>query len=149
MRSVVFGNSRAASVLAKAQAVTEWLAVPVEKFGRSDVAPMAGLIAIGDSAAFIDPFTGSGMLLALESGKIAASCITHHVESGPEEICRAYASEYSARFDRRLRFSGLLRNAAFVPLLADMTIRTLSMSSRLQRYVARATRSNRVADRKV
>lgn len=149
MREVVFGNKRAAKVLASAKAETEWLAVPIEKFGRGDAVPAPGLIAVGDSAAFIDPFTGSGMLMALESGKLAASAVIEHLPNGVEMISRAYAANYSAYFDRRLRFSGSLRSAAFVPLFADATILVLSMSSALQRYVARATRRSGDAISKV
>ena len=37
---------------------------------------MPGLLTIGDAAAFIDPFTGSGMLLAFESAKFAAESVS-------------------------------------------------------------------------
>lgn len=65
MREVVLTNRRAAAAMNQASAANPWLAVPIEQFhqGRTG-APANGMITVGDAAAFIDPFTGSGMLLA-------------------------------------------------------------------------------------
>jgi menaquinone-9 beta-reductase len=141
MQDVIFRNVRAADVLARAKVESEWLAVPIDRFGRSDVAPAVGLIAIGDAAAFIDPFTGSGILMALESGRIAASSVIENISSGVEMVSNVYSSRYSSTFERRLRFTSLLRRVAFIPFLADATILALSASSSVQRYVARSTRT--------
>lgn len=63
--------------------------------------------AAGDAAMFIDPFTGDGMSLALESGAVAAQ---HHLAGG----CSAdLAALLRARFARRLRAARWLRRAAF------------------------------------
>ncbi|MDQ3743685.1 MAG: NAD(P)/FAD-dependent oxidoreductase, partial [Acidobacteriota bacterium] len=75
MREVLMRNRRAAATLAEAHARTRWLAVSIESFGRHAPAPAVGLLAVGDAAAFIDPFTGSGMLMALESGELAARTV--------------------------------------------------------------------------
>ena len=75
MREVLMRNARAAETLKSARAVTEWLGVSLESFGRHEPVPAEGLLAVGDAAAFIDPFTGSGMLMALESGELAASAL--------------------------------------------------------------------------
>src|SRR5207253_3752435 len=76
MREVVCQNRRASQTLGSARVHSSWLAVSLEGFGRHPVAPGGGLIAIGDAASFIDPFTGSGMLMALESGELAANVIS-------------------------------------------------------------------------
>ena len=55
-----------------------WLAVTLESFGRHQIAPAKGLLTIGDAASFIDPFTGSGMLMALQSGELVAGIIADH-----------------------------------------------------------------------
>src|SRR6185503_10330779 len=75
MREVVCQNRRAAFTLKDARVQSAWLAVSLEGFGRGPLAPANGLLTIGDAASFIDPFTGSGMLMALESGELAAGAI--------------------------------------------------------------------------
>jgi flavin-dependent dehydrogenase len=145
LRKVLMKNSRAAYTLAEAKAITPWLSVSLESFGRRTVVPAQGLLAVGDAAAFIDPFTGSGMLMALESGQVAADTIRRHLSrlrqgSGFESLARDYQTGYSRRFESRLRVSGLLRRAAFVPHLDEAAIFLFGASSHLRRKLARATR---------
>ncbi len=142
MREIVFTNKRARSAMEDAVVAKPWLAVPVERFGRGDLVPADGMIAVGDAAAFIDPFTGSGILLAMESAKIAASAIIGSSAAGYEfeRLAGIYKSNYSTAFDSRLRVCSMLRHAAFVPLLAESMISVLSLNERLRRKVARATR---------
>lgn len=145
IRQRVFRNPRAAYTLAHAQARSEWLSVSLESFGRRKLVPAAGLIAVGDAAAFIDPFSGSGMLIALESGEIAAQTITAQLEGLRQNasfapLAREYGLEYGRRFDSRLRICSLLRRAAFVPSLAEAAIVFFGTSTRLRRKVARTTR---------
>jgi flavin-dependent dehydrogenase len=145
LRSIVMKNSRAAYTLCEARAVSPWLSVSLESFGRRTLVPARGLITVGDAAAFIDPFTGSGMLIALESGEVAAEVIIRQLAllrqgSGFESLANDYTAEYSRRFQSRLRISGLLRRAAFVPHLDEAAILFLGNSSRLRRKLARATR---------
>jgi flavin-dependent dehydrogenase len=107
--------------------------------------PANGLLTIGDAASFIDPFTGSGMLMALESGQVVAEAIGSRLGSANqaqaiELLAREYEREYSRRFDSRLRVSGLLRRAAFVPHLAEAAVLIFGASARLRRKLARATR---------
>jgi menaquinone-9 beta-reductase len=145
MREVVMKNSRAAVTLAQARSCTPWLSVSLEGFGRGTPAPAPGLLTIGDAASFIDPFTGSGMLMALESGEVVAQIINRHLPSlrKPEataSISREYEVEYSKRFHARLRVAGLLRRAAFVPCLPEAAIFLGGVSAHLRRKIARATR---------
>jgi flavin-dependent dehydrogenase len=145
MRSLVQKNSRAAYTLGEARVVSPWLSVSLESFGRRTLTPVAGLVTVGDAASFIDPFTGSGMLLALESGQVAAEALGKHLPElrtgvGFERLAVAYETEYLGRFQTRLRFSSLLRRAAFVPRLDEAAILLLGNSARLRRKLARATR---------
>ena len=143
MRSIVFRNSRAAETLAEARTLSEWLSVALESFGRHKLVPAEGLLTIGDAAAFIDPFTGSGMLMALESGAVAAQAIVDHRKSlrtSFPELARQYRLSYGRAFNSRLRVSGLLRRAAFVPRLAEAAMFCFGASDRLRRKVAQATR---------
>jgi len=119
--------------------------VSLERFGRRTLAPAMGLLTVGDAAAFIDPFTGSGMLMALESGQVAAEAIAQNLSqlrrgSGFESLASNYEAEYQRRFANRLRVSGLLRRAAFFPNLAEAAILLSATSSTLRRQLARATR---------
>lgn len=145
IRQTVLQNRRAAYTLACARARTEWLSVSLESFGRRKLVPAEGLLTIGDAAAFIDPFSGSGMLFALESGELAAQTITNQLEplrrdSSFAPLAREYQVKYGEKFDSRLRICSLLRLAAFVPSLAEAAILFFGTSTRLRRKVARTTR---------
>ncbi len=144
MREVVFSNKRAAEAMRDAVVAKPWHAVPIARFGRSELVPAAGLLTVGDAASFIDPFTGSGMLLALESARIASEAVVSEglVVKDLTNIAARYRVGYAAAFDTRLRVCSLLRHAAFVPFLAESTIALLSVSRSLRRQVARATRFN-------
>ncbi|MDX6289977.1 MAG: hypothetical protein QOH42_1776 [Blastocatellia bacterium] len=145
MRTIVCQNRRAAYALEHAQACTPWLAVSLEGFGRHTVTPTSGLLSIGDAASFIDPFTGSGMLMALESGELAAGVIADHLTgiqlgAGLANLETSYRAAYKLRFQSRLRVCSLMRRAAFIPGLAQMAIGVLGLNDRLRRRVSRATR---------
>jgi flavin-dependent dehydrogenase len=145
MREVVTRNSRAAYTLALARTRSEWLGVSLEIFGRQEPVPADGLLTIGDAAAFIDPFTGSGMLMALESGEVAAGVIIGHLPSLRKggsfaSLARDYRTIYRQRFAARLRVCALLRRAAFVPRLAEASMLLFGASDRVRRALARATR---------
>ena len=142
MREMVMKNPRAAHTLAPAVTSSEWLSASWESFGRQSPAPAKGLLAIGDAAAFIDPFTGSGMLMALESGELAAEVILRHrnqLES--ESLAADYTSAYNEKFYSRLRICSLLRRAAFRPRLTEWGVAIFGASERFRNRVARATRS--------
>ena len=148
MREVVCMNQRAAVTLQHARLNSPWLAVSLEGFGRSSVAPVNGLLAIGDAAAFIDPFTGSGMLMALESGGLAANAISDYLNDAPtvgslDALTLAYARRYHEVFDSRLRLCAWLRRAAFVPGVAGAAINLAGANEVVRRKLAQATRGRR------
>lgn len=145
LRQVVFSNKRAKDVLADATPVDKWLAVPISRYGRRPVSQSGGVIAVGDAASFIDPFTGSGILMALQSGEIAARCIADGLakDASFEQIAGTYRAVYRAEFDRRLRVAGILRRISTTALTASTVISVLGVSASLRRRLARATRSGR------
>lgn len=145
LKNIVLQNRRAASTLKRAVVASEWLSVSLDSFGtrRPIVAP--GLIAIGDAAAFIDPFTGSGILMALESGRLAAETFVPHLdklESSEltEILSRIYEKSYQKKFRSRLRVSGLIRRTAYNPTWAQMMIVACNASDWIGNHLARATR---------
>ena len=153
LREVVCRNNRAAHSLEGARVESEWLAVALEGFGRGEVAPAAGLLTAGDAAAFIDPFTGSGMLMALEGGELAAATIARHLPALRRErgdaaahsavdgkLAAEYRAAYGKQFAARLRVSAILRRAAFAPRFAEAGVQLLAASGGLRRSLARATR---------
>jgi geranylgeranyl reductase family protein len=146
MHELVSENKRAAHTLRDAELASDWLAVSLESFGRHAPAPTGGLMAIGDAASFIDPFTGSGMLMALESGELAAEAIVPRMtqlenDDALQAVNEHYRELYRARFNSRLRLCSLIRRAAFVPGFANVAIRFFRTSTLLRRRVASATRS--------
>jgi flavin-dependent dehydrogenase len=140
IEEIVFQNARARQTLKDAEPVHEWLAVAVEGFGQKDLVPAANLLSVGDAAAFIDPFTGSGMLMALESAAIVSQCIAEHY-ANPHALSRTYQTSYARAFRKRLFICGLLRRAAFAPGLARIAIAALNTSDKGRKLLARATRT--------
>ncbi|HET9478794.1 MAG TPA: NAD(P)/FAD-dependent oxidoreductase, partial [Pyrinomonadaceae bacterium] len=99
MREVVMENPRARYTLDPAQTASEWLSASWEDFGSHGPAPAMGLLAIGDAAAFIDPFTGSGMLMAFESGELAAEVILRqHHQFDAATLAADYTTAYKRKF---------------------------------------------------
>jgi flavin-dependent dehydrogenase len=138
VENVVFSNKRAAMTLREAEPVMDWLAVSVDSFGQNEPSRAANLFSVGDSAAFIDPFTGSGMLLAFQSAALLAESI---ILCAPHAIANFYNAKYKQTFARRLRFCSILRSAAFVPYLPTAAISLLNLSKRSRKLLADSTRS--------
>jgi len=141
VREVIFQNKRACSTLKDAKPVNDWLAVSIDGFGARNLNPLPNLFTIGDAAAFIDPFTGSGMLMALESAEILAEVIKEK-HASPEIIAETYKLRHRRKFQKRLWICSLLRRLAYVPSLAGLAISALSLSEKSREILARATRQN-------
>jgi len=139
VENVVLKNQRAAETLEYAEPVGGWLAVSIDHFGRSDLNPAPNLFSVGDSAAFIDPFTGSGMLMALESSGVLAKCI-RECEFSPEKLSQRYERTYWSNFAGRLRICSILRTAALAPHLAKFVISILRISKSGRETLAQSTR---------
>jgi len=145
LKEVVCRNQRAQVALQNARISSPWLAVSLESFGRHSVAPVPGLLTIGDAASFIDPFTGSGILMALQSGELAAEFIVKFLEREPnlrtlEDLGRSYREAYRRVFDSRLRICSLMRRAAFASEFANLAILLFGWSDGLRQRLTRATR---------
>ena len=148
MRDLVSENRRAAATLHDAELASDWLAVSLESFGRHAPAPAPGLLAIGDAASFIDPFTGSGMLMALESGELVSAAVVAQLsrmdsDGALQTVGENYTEHYYARFNSRLRLCSMIRRAAFVPGFADLAIRFFGLSKSMRRRMASATRAEK------
>jgi menaquinone-9 beta-reductase len=144
LRTIIMTNRRAATVLAKAKVVGDWHAVPIQGLGRRDPVEAPGILAVGDAAAFIDPFTGSGILLALQSAELAAEIIARCYPD-LDLIEREYQAAYARRFHRRLRASALLRYAFKNPAATEVALRVFGSSERLLHRLAVTTRADNTA----
>jgi flavin-dependent dehydrogenase len=120
----------------------EWHGTGPITYGRQETMP--GVLAIGDSRAFIDPFTGSGMLLALASGELAGEVIEAHLTTGrggATEMIAAYQERHRHLFSRRYRAVSALRRLAFHPVPRRLLVAMLSRQQTLARLIARSTRA--------
>ena len=132
---ILWQNRRAKERMAEGEPLHSWLAVAVDGFGRRTPPRTANLYTVGDAGAFIDPFTGSGMLMALESSELLARSLER-----VEEKSQYYAA-HERLFRRRLLVSSVLRRAAFTPHAASAAIHLASISDAFRSVLARATRT--------
>ena len=139
IEKIVFQNERARKTLKNAAPVQDWLAVAVNSFGKKDLNAAPNLYAVGDAGAFIDPFTGSGMLMALESAEILARAIAGNALF-PLKIAEIYEGLHKEKFQKRLRVCSLIRKAAFTPNFATFAISVLSLSGTALEFLAQSTR---------
>ncbi|MGD9564162.1 MAG: NAD(P)/FAD-dependent oxidoreductase [Pyrinomonadaceae bacterium] len=141
-RKAVCQNRRAAWCLESADPVREWLAVSISSFGRTPRPRAANVLTVGDAASFIDPFTGSGMLMALESSALLADAIAA-APNDPAAVRETYTAAYDRVFGSRLRVSSALRKISFMPIFPSAAIALLNLSEGARKYLAAATRSPR------
>ncbi|MET0753233.1 MAG: NAD(P)/FAD-dependent oxidoreductase, partial [Pyrinomonadaceae bacterium] len=139
VENVIFQNKRARETLKNAKPVYDWLAVSVDGFGAKDLNPAPNLFSVGDAAAFIDPFTGSGMLMALESAEILAKSIAEN-QFSIDKIAEKYKARHRRKFQKRLLVCSVMRRLAFVPSAAKALIFALGFSRSARQILARATR---------
>lgn len=119
----------------------EWLGAGPITYGRRRSMP--GVISIGDAGAFIDPFTGSGILLALNSGELAAEVISQSFAEGVNDvdvIAKNYDQLHRARFGWRFKACALLRAVAFKPAMRNALVTALCRYQSLAKLMALSTR---------
>jgi len=157
LEASVMNNSVARERLRAAKVVGKWHSAGPLTFGKKRLAS-GGIIAIGDASGMIDPFTGTGIQIALRTGEIAAQAILEanqkrssaidstkrgHSSSSLDSILTSYERHYESEFSNRMKISALLRIAAFSPVVAGMLAGVLARSPRLASFVFRATRSGK------
>lgn len=104
-----------------------------------------GIVMIGDAAGIIDPLTGNGMAMAIQSALLAAVSI-REIFSGRDRTAveRQYARDYNDLFQSRLLWS---RGAARIlshPRLLDLSL-TFARGSHMGRRILDHTRARSVA----
>ena len=105
-----------------------------------------GMLLAGDAAAFIDPFAGDGISLALHSGTLAAESLLTFLQSrcSLEQARRQYHSTYMKQLAPALRNAARVRMALSAPAF----IRSMLLSLAARRPFAKAlVRSTRIKSR--
>jgi geranylgeranyl reductase family protein len=142
VEQTVMKNALARERLKSCEVVGKWHSVGPLIFGRRRLS-QRGILAIGDASGMIDPFTGTGIQMALRTGEIAAEAIIESFNSTSifEAALEMYAERYESEFGKRMRVASLLRNAAFSPSTASLFAGVLASMPGLTRRVLRATRA--------
>jgi len=123
----------------------EWHGAGPITYGRGR--PTPGVISIGDAGAFIDPFTGSGILLALSSAELAAQVISQALSEGVSDlsvIAKRYDKLHRARFAWLFRFCALLRAGAFNPTARNALAFALTRCQSIMRLMALSARQRTI-----
>jgi menaquinone-9 beta-reductase len=138
-------NPAARRRLAGASVDGDWLGTGPITYGRQSATP--DVLSVGDAGAFIDPFTGSGMLLALHSAELAAAVVKQVMEArrrlDAAEVIARYAASHRAAFGWRFRVSAALRAVAFRPRARNVLASLLTRHASLARLLAVNTRRGR------
>jgi menaquinone-9 beta-reductase len=137
-------NPHAKEALRSFNVIGSHMSVPIGGYGVFKPTAAKRLFAIGDSAGFIDPFTGSGILMALQSATVFSDSVSRVIgrcgEIRYDEIAREYSTGYARLSRRRFTAGALFRRALFDPRLGDVSVKLLTTKPRLLRLLTRATR---------
>jgi flavin-dependent dehydrogenase len=168
VQQTVMKNTLASERMKGAEVVGKWYSAGPLTFGRRRLA-QSGVIAIGDASGMIDPFTGTGIQMALRTGEMAAEAIFEAravlldgnnssrrfagvASAVPEDsrmvsplffdsVLAGYRRRYEYEFDSRMKVAGLLRAAAFSPPTASLLARVLAHAPGVTSLMLKATRS--------
>jgi geranylgeranyl reductase family protein len=96
------------------------------------------VLLAGDSAGFVDGFTGEGIFYAIRSGQIAAEIVSENLQVGSKGLPDAYRSRCKVEFGDDLRYAFML--SRLLHSRPDIFFRILtSQEEVLERYIDIAT----------
>jgi flavin-dependent dehydrogenase len=101
------------------------------------------IMFVGDAAAFIDPFAGDGISIALRSGRVAAECLGEFL-LGKDSLVNTvaeYQREYSRQFASLISAAARVRSLFSLPAIAKPAVFELLRLPGLIPYVIRKTRT--------
>ena len=100
------------------------------------------IVFAGDAAAFIDPFAGDGISIALRSGRVAADCLCEFAfgRISLANAVAAYGREYSRQFAPLITAAARVRSLFSLPTLAKPVAFELLRLPGLMAYLIRKTR---------
>jgi flavin-dependent dehydrogenase len=102
-----------------------------------------GVVRAGDAAAFVDPFVGDGISLALRSGRLAAQALSIFLQKkgSYDDAARHYQRAYEKQFGAIFRTSSKIRQVLSLPkALRTPLLFMLERSPAATRYLIRKTR---------
>jgi flavin-dependent dehydrogenase len=102
-----------------------------------------GILMAGDAAAFVDPFVGDGISLALRSGSLAGGCLIPFFAGSISlpQAARDYRSAYEQRLTPVFRTSSKIRRMMSLPKAVRIPIlRLLEKAPAITRYLVSKTR---------
>jgi flavin-dependent dehydrogenase len=102
-----------------------------------------GMLLAGDSAAFIDPFAGDGISLALQSGTLAAEVLALFIagKCSLAEVRQQYRERYKMRFAPAFRNAARLRSAFSAPKWIRSTALALAAIPGVAKMLVKGTRA--------
>jgi len=102
----------------------------------------ANIVYAGDAAAFIDPFVGDGISIALRSGKAAAECLSGFLaaQRSLEDSVALYQREYARQFMPLLAAAARVRGLLSLEGLAQRAAFELLRFPGLLPFIIRRTR---------
>jgi flavin-dependent dehydrogenase len=101
------------------------------------------MLQVGDAAAFVDPFVGDGISLALRSGALAAECLQPFFrrEHSLQESAARYSKAYKERLGRVFKVSSMLRGwLRWPPPIRKPMFSLISRADFIGRQMVRLTR---------
>jgi flavin-dependent dehydrogenase len=102
-----------------------------------------GILMAGDAAAFVDPFVGDGISLALRSGGLAAECLLPFFRgnSSLKNATQTYEQAYEQKFSSIFNTSSRIRQMLTLPKsIRKPVLAVLERSPALTGYLVRKTR---------
>ena len=98
-----------------------------------------GVFMIGDASGIVDPLTGNGMAMAIQSAAVAAPHVVRAIEGKRDES--AYRRAHGDFFGRRIRWSRRVAMILSRPAVLDAALRTVR-SPRAGRFLLTHTRAS-------
>jgi geranylgeranyl reductase family protein len=96
-----------------------------------------GALLIGDSAGFIDPFTGEGIYHALRSGELAAEIVDEafKINNFSKGFLQKYDRVRIHEFRKKFRICHILQHILYRPWLANSVARSIARGSILKDWL--------------
>ena len=166
LRETIMSNSVARDRLASARVEGKWHSCGPLRFGRRRLG-RDGIIAVGDASGMIDPFTGTGIQMALRTGEMVAQSVVDalgkeagyrcatpfetdcnerpwRADENQSSVLRTALASYGRLYDRefgsRMAAASLLRRIVFSPSITNTLGFAASFFPRLTRCLLRTTR---------
>lgn len=101
------------------------------------------MLQVGDAAAFVDPFVGDGISLALRSGVLAADCLQSFFrrEGSLQQAAELYSHAYKERLGRVFKVSSMLRGwLRWPPAIRKPIFSLISRAEFIGRQMVKLTR---------